>query len=88
MLVTGLTEPCVPRSKNLQLKLLNLGMSSFCHPVGEQDIYSPDSIPTLAQQLLTGGPTLAQHRQATDYVVCIASANQIMFTNNFFSMNL
>ena len=36
------------------------------------------------------GPTLPQRRQATgkNYVLCIASDNQIVFTNNFFSVNL
>ena len=39
---------------------------------------------------LTVGPTLARRWQATgkNYILCIASANQIMFTNNFFSVNL
>ena len=38
---------------------------------------------------LTVGPTLAQRRQATgeNYILCIASANQMMFIDNFCSLN-
>ena len=38
---------------------------------------------------LTVGPTLAQRRQATgeNYILCKASANQMMFIDNFCSVN-
>ena len=38
-----------------------------------------------ANGFLTDGPTLAQRRQATgeNYILCIASANQMMFIDNF-----
>ena len=42
-----------------------------------------------ANGFLTVGPTLAQRRQATgeNYILCMASDNQMMFIDNFCSVN-
>ena len=62
--------------------------------LAEYHFIYPDSIPMLGQLWpnygTSVGPAVAQRQQATgkNYIQCLASVNQIMFTNNFFSVNL